>query len=117
MRMQFFKRPLVIKSWLVLLLMAPLVLWLLPADFFDQGLVVCPSRVLFDLECFGCGMTRAVMYLHHLDIDQAVYFNPGVLLVYPALVMVWGRWVYRAWRALYPKPASEPVAAKGHGED
>mgnify|MGYP006270517135 CR=1 FL=1 len=99
------KRTLVVKIWLALLLLAPVVLWLLPAGFFDHGPAVCPSRVLFDFECLGCGMTRAVMYLHHLDVEQAVYYNPGVLLTYPALVLLWGRWTWRAWRFLRgPQP-------------
>jgi hypothetical protein len=87
-------------AWLVLLILAPLVLWLLPGDYFDSenGLILCPSRALFDFECLGCGMTRAVMHFHHFQFDDAVYFNRGSLIVYPALVAVWAVWTFKAWK-------------------
>jgi hypothetical protein len=84
-------------AWLILLLLAPIILWILPADFFDNSdAILCPSRLFFDIECFGCGMTRAVMHMHHLDISEAVYYNTGVLFIFPALVIVWGMWVRKA---------------------
>jgi hypothetical protein len=87
-------------AWFVLLILAPMVLWLLPGDYFDSedGLILCPSRALFDFECLGCGMTRAVMHFHHFQFDDAVYFNRGSLIVYPALVIVWAVWTFKAWK-------------------
>jgi hypothetical protein len=66
--------------WLIALLLVPIILWILPGDFFDDGdLIICPSRFLFDIECFGCGMTRAVQHMHNFQWDDAVYYNTGVL--------------------------------------
>jgi hypothetical protein len=80
--------------WLSALLLAPFVLWLLPGDVFDNtGIDICPSKLFFDFECYGCGMTRAVMHFHHFQFDDGLYFNQGVLLVYPALMVVWFLWV------------------------
>lgn len=90
--------PTVQKLWLTALLLFPFVLWLLPAGYFDKGTSICPSLFLFDIECFGCGITRAIMYLHHLDIEEAVYYNQFVLFVYPALVLIWFYWVKTAYR-------------------
>lgn len=82
------------KFWLFSLLIVPIVLWILPADLFDESKVIlCPSRLFFDIECFGCGMTRAIMHLHHWQLDDAVYFNKGSVIVYPALVITWFKWV------------------------
>lgn len=97
------RRRIITQLWLLALILTPIVLWILPGDFFDNGgLIVCPSKLFLDLECFGCGMTRAVMHFHHFQFDDAVYFNQGVLAVYPALVVVWLIWVYRAARRLQP---------------
>ena len=84
------------KGWLAALTIFPVLLWLLPATFFDRtGLELCPSKYFFDIECFGCGITRAVMHLHHFDWREAVYYNNLVVVVYPALVVTWFIW----WRA------------------
>ncbi len=88
-------------TWLVLLLLTPIVLWILPADFFDNGeIIMCPSRAFFDIECFGCGMTRAVMHLHHWELPDAMYFNRGSALVYPGLIITWGIWTFKAAQSL-----------------
>lgn len=83
------------------LLLVPVVLWVLPGDFFDEtGVEVCPSKLIFDIECLGCGMTRAVMHMHHLQFADAIYYNQGVVLVFPALVVIWCMWVYKSARRL-----------------
>lgn len=94
--------PLLDRIWLGLLLAAPIVLWLLPADFFDseKGIIFCPSRLFFDVECFGCGMTRAVMHMHHLEFSDALFYNYGVVAIYPALVLLWGHWTLLALRSV-----------------
>lgn len=80
--------------WLVLLSLFPIVLWLLPSNFFDKGGVqVCLSMIFFKKECVGCGLTRAVMHLHHFEFADAAYFNPLVFIIYPLLVFLWYKWV------------------------
>lgn len=97
-------------AWLMALLLCPIVLWVLPVDFFtDGGPIVCPSRALFDIECFGCGITRAVMNFHHFEFTEAIYYNSLVIGVYPFLVWLWQLWVRAELRYLdiWPKPAQE----------
>jgi hypothetical protein len=86
--------------WLIALVLFPIVLWLMPSDFFDNtGFEICPSKLFFDVECFGCGMTRAVMHMHHLDWMNAIfYYNYGIVIVYPALIILWFIWLKAAWR-------------------
>ena len=89
--------------WLLLLVMAPVGLWMLPADFFDSesGFIICPSRALFNVECLGCGMTRAIMHFHHFQFDDAIYYNRGSFVIYPALVALWAVWVFRAQKKIF----------------
>ncbi|MCX7980918.1 MAG: DUF2752 domain-containing protein [Bacteroidia bacterium] len=70
---------------------APLILLLLPADFFDEGPVVCPSRLFLGVECPGCGLTRATQHLIHGDWQIALDYNPLVLITTPILLYLWGR--------------------------
>lgn len=57
----------------------------LPVDFFDHGPVVCLSRLLFDVECWGCGITRASMHLIHGEFLEAYDFNKLVIVVVPIM--------------------------------
>ncbi len=85
------------------LLLIPVVLLALPADFFDEGESLCPSKRFFNIECLGCGMTRALMHLLHLDIEMALYYNPGSLVLGPALGVLWLLWTLRLFRRLREK--------------
>lgn len=84
------------------ILVAPVVLLLLPADFFDHGPPLCPSRLLLDVECPGCGLTRGTQHLMHADWRRALDYNPLVLITTPILIWLWvknARWLWYRWRA------------------
>jgi len=68
---------------LALLIIIPIVLLILPATYFDTGESICLSKVIFDLECYGCGMTRAIMHLIHFDFKEAWDYNKISYLVLP----------------------------------
>jgi hypothetical protein len=65
---------------------APVALLFLPADFFDYGSSICPSILLFDKECPGCGMTRATMHMMHFDFKEAWAFNRLSFFLVPILL-------------------------------
>lgn len=65
------------------LILAPIVLLILPADYFDTGSTVCLSVLLFHRKCIGCGITRAIMHLIHFDFTQAAHFNKLSFVVLP----------------------------------
>ena len=73
----------------ITLLLIPIILFILPYNYFDHGESVCISLMLFDVECYGCGMTRAVMHLIHFDFNEAIAYNKLVILVFPLLILWW----------------------------
>jgi hypothetical protein len=77
------------KVLLILLLVGPFLLLFLPADYFDSGESICLSVYLFDLQCLGCGLTRGVMHLIHLDFKEAWEFNKLSFLVVPIAILFW----------------------------
>ncbi|MFK7936128.1 MAG: DUF2752 domain-containing protein [Saprospiraceae bacterium] len=100
--------------WLLALLVFPFILWLMPADYFDgDGMILCPSRLFFDLECFSCGMTRAIMHFHHFDFEEAIYYNTLVLFFYPALILIWFVWTKSAWREVQQIRAMSKTETSG----
>lgn len=70
----------------------PVILLLLPKDFFDEGVAICLSRKLFDIECYACGLTRACMHLIHFDFESAFYYNMGSFIVFPLIATLWIKW-------------------------
>jgi Protein of unknown function (DUF2752) len=67
----------------------PLILLILPSDYFDNGSSKCLSVMLLDVECYGCGMTRAIMHMIHGEFMEAFYFNMASFIVLPLLVYLW----------------------------
>jgi hypothetical protein len=90
------------KYWIsiqiIALLVLPVVLLVLPANFFDNKPSICLSRVFFDLECLGCGMGRGTMHLIHGEFSEAWGYNKMTFVVLPLLVYLWGKQLYRLFK-------------------
>jgi hypothetical protein len=80
---------------IAVMILIPIILLVLPAGYFDSGPALCPSKRFFDIECPGCGMTRAVMHLIHFDLESALYYNSLSLIVAPVLA-AW--WCWQIWK-------------------
>ena len=70
----------------------PIVLLILPANFFDNGRQICLSQILAGKECIGCGMTRGIMHLIHLELEEAFAYNMLSFIVLPLLGVIWIQW-------------------------
>jgi hypothetical protein len=73
----------------------PLCLLLLPYNFFDEGPPLCFSRILFGLECMGCGTSRAMMRILHGRFVEAWAFNPLGFAALPLLAFFWVKWFFK----------------------
>lgn len=79
------RRPIGITLFVVLSILF-IVLLILPANYFDTGRATCLSVIFFEMECYGCGMTRAIQHLIHLDFKEAYEFNKLSFIVFPLAV-------------------------------
>lgn len=77
-----------------LLMLLGITLLILPAGYFDQGQSVCLSVLLFDMQCYACGMTRAVQHLIHLDFAAAADYNKLAFIVVPLGVFMVAKEIY-----------------------
>ena len=75
------------KMYLGILVLIPIVLVILPADFFDTGETICLSVMFFDKQCYACGITRAIQHLIHLDFLIAYSYNKLSVLIFPLLII------------------------------
>ncbi len=85
---------------ITLWIIVPVILLVLPADFFDQGQSICLSILLLNQECYGCGLTRALMHLIHFEFAEAYYFNILAFIVFPLLAYQWALWFWEDWKKL-----------------
>lgn len=55
-------------------------LWLLLVNEGQTSITVCPSKLLYQIPCPGCGVTRATLLLLKGHFIDAVTLNPNCLL-------------------------------------
>jgi hypothetical protein len=63
---------------------------------------LCPTRALFGLDCPGCGALRGTHDLVTGNIAGALDHNILLVVFLPLAVVLWVRWVMRAWKGLTP---------------
>jgi hypothetical protein len=80
----------------------PIVLLALPASHFDHGQTLCLSVLLLDVECYACGMTRAIQHMIHLEIETAYGYNKLSFIVLPVAVVVWLSEIKQTYHRLKP---------------
>ncbi|SRR6056297_599048 len=71
---------------LLLFYIFSIVLLFLPPDYFDSGQSICVSVLLFDIQCYACGLTRAIQHLIHFEFQEAFALNRLVVIVFPLIV-------------------------------
>lgn len=82
----------------IALVLAFLFLLYLPSSYFDDGQSVCVSVMFFDTECYGCGMTRGIQHLIHLDFEQAWNYNKLAFIVLPLTIGLILTELYKHWK-------------------
>ncbi len=78
----------------ILLVGIPIILIILPADFFDSGQSICLSQLIFNVECYGCGLTKSIMHLLHFDYKTSWEWNKLGIISFPILFLLWLKYVF-----------------------
>ena len=79
----------------VLVALLPFAVYLLPERWIMQGHTLCLVHNLFGVECWGCGMTRALYSVAHLDFAAAWEYNHLVVVVAPLMCYIWSKCITR----------------------
>ncbi len=58
---------------------------IIPMDAISGIPTVCPFKRFLGMDCYGCGMTRAVSAFLHGHFGTALTYNRGVLFTVPLL--------------------------------
>lgn len=60
----------------------------IPTELIERGPVVCIFKNLIGIECFGCGITRALSSILHGNLVAAVSYNKLVVIVFLLLCFI-----------------------------
>ncbi len=78
----------------------PIALALVPLDLVSSGPTLCLYKRFTGADCMGCGMTRSMVSLFHLEFGAAYDFNRGIIGVAPLLIWLWVKELLRNVRLL-----------------
>jgi hypothetical protein len=79
------------------LLSIPVILFILPLEWLKDQHTICLYKNITGNECYGCGMTRAILSAIHLKFADAFNYNKLVLFVLPVLIYIWGKKLLNLW--------------------
>jgi hypothetical protein len=89
---------------LAVVFLLPLPLFMISPSSLEKLPSLCLIKNIFGVECPGCGMTRALVYLLHGDLPSALHSNPLALIALPLLGFLWVRFVVVNTRHLLSRP-------------
>ena len=73
------------------ILIIPAVLYFIPIEWLDNGHPICLVKNIWGVECFGCGITRAIVSVVQLNFEAAYGYNKLIIIVFPLLFYIWFR--------------------------
>ena len=73
------------------ILVLPVLLYLVPLDWLSKQNTICLFKNIFGIDCYGCGITRAVLSGLHFNFEDAINYNIMVVIVLPLLIYIWIR--------------------------
>ncbi|MCL1833191.1 MAG: DUF2752 domain-containing protein, partial [Leptospirales bacterium] len=65
-----------------------------PTKYLGDTHSLCLYQTVFDHKCIGCGTTRAVWSVLHLNISDALEYNKLIILTFPLLVGCTISWIF-----------------------
>jgi len=77
------------------LLLLPVVLYFVPIDRLNNLHSICIFKNIFGRECYGCGITRAVLSAIQFNFENAYHYSKFVVFVFPLLVYLWTKMLWQ----------------------
>lgn len=70
-------------------ILIPVALFFIPLGWLQHQHTICIFKNITGHDCYGCGMTRAILSSLHLRFIDAYHYNKLVFVVLPLLVFIW----------------------------
>jgi hypothetical protein len=77
-------------------LIAVSIFYNIPLESLGNIVPPCLWKRFFDIECIGCGTTRAIWCILHFDFNKAFEYNKiAVVITFPLLVILTAAWIFK----------------------
>ena len=70
------------KKYLLIIWLSPLLLSVLPLRFILYGKSICIWKNILGIDCIGCGITKSILLVFHLEFSKAYEYNKLVFIVF-----------------------------------
>ena len=77
------------------ILVIPAILFFIPVEWLEKQPSLCLFKCITGRECYGCGMTRAVLSTLHFRFIDAFDYNKLVIIVLPLLIYIWIKYLLK----------------------
>jgi hypothetical protein len=67
----------------------PIALYLVPLNWINHQHTICIYKNITGYDCYGCGITRAILSALHFQFQNAFNYNKLVVVVLPLLAYIW----------------------------
>jgi len=82
-------------------LLLPFVLYFIPLEWLNKQHSICLIKNIFGIECYGCGITRAIIAGIQLNFIKAIEYNKMVIIVLPLFILEWLKKMKLILKVLY----------------
>lgn len=86
--------------FLGMLLLIPVVVSLISSSTFNDLPTMCLYKRYLGKECWGCGMTRAIISVANGNFKNAIEYNWRVLIVFPLLIYIYFLNIYKVYKKI-----------------
>ena len=81
-------------------MLLPFLLSVVSIEALDGKQTICLFKNIFGHECYGCGITKAVLSVIQFDFVKAFNYNKLIVVVLPLIIYFWGKEIIKCARIL-----------------
>jgi hypothetical protein len=67
----------------------------IPKIYLGDTFPICLYRIILNKKCIGCGTTRAVWSILHLNFKDAYEYNKMIIITFPLIIGCIVKWVLK----------------------
>ncbi len=79
------------------ILLIPVALYIVPLNWLYNQHSICLFKNIAGFDCYGCGMTRAILSAMHFHFVSAFHYNKLFVIILPFLLYIWTKTLIKYW--------------------